>query len=152
MGWVGLQKLDPRPCLWPCRPVERRQDKGGGGKLLRAPRQLSGPPSLKNTNYGRMHHFRQKKLTNFLPREAPRECFLGPRCGSRRPWARIFHHFTTWNKRTISLDNSPSVFVANLKLFPTAQLLGLTAVFAPQIQRVCQCQCAQWKFTYLSTQ
>jgi len=38
-----------------------------------------------------MHHFEKKNSKNFSPRgpgervlRAPRECFLGPRCGSRR--------------------------------------------------------------------
>jgi len=65
-----------RPQVEECRPVERVR---GRGKLPRALRRLGAPPSIKYTG---IHHL--ENLKKFLARGASRECFPGPRSGSRR--------------------------------------------------------------------
>jgi len=78
------------------------------------------PPTARNIKYARMYHF-EKKIQKFLLRGAPRECFRGSRCGSRRAWKR---HITTDVKEAYLImqhfwwlsANCWKIFVQNAKL------------------------------------
>jgi len=75
-----------------------------GYKLPRAPRRLGAPPSLKNKMYTRMSHFEPKKIKIFFSRE----CFPGPRGGSRR--ASAFVDKNTTEELTQFLFSAPAQF------------------------------------------
>ena len=77
--WVINAQTGPVFFGPPCRTVQTRlQARREGrvkGKLPQAPRRLG-------------RHFKKNSSKNFLSIGAPRECFSGPRCGSRRAWCK----------------------------------------------------------------
>ena len=82
-----------RESLHNYRAYEARREGGVEGVSYPGPAMFRGALSARNTKYARMYHFEKKNSKMFSPERprenvwgAPRECFPGPRCGSRRAW------------------------------------------------------------------
>ena len=106
----------------------RREGGVQGGQLPRAPRRLGAPPSVRNIKYARMYHFEKKFKKNF-PRGAPykclgapRECFPGPCCGSRRACTKYSSLHSRRTELTAFLSNRAysSCRNINFQFEPTA--------------------------------
>jgi len=88
---IDLYQCESLEAIYSICSQARRSREGSMRVSCPEPRDVWGaPPSLKNIKYTRMRHL--KKLKNFLPRGATRECFPGLRCCSRRP--RLFSRIT----------------------------------------------------------
>jgi len=72
------------------RPIERRENYPG-------PATFGRPPSVENTKYTKMCHFKKQSSKIFSPVGPHENVFPRPRCGSRRLWS--LHSSNFWDPK-----------------------------------------------------